>query len=1327
MFRNSVSFFPTNLITSESNFKLDIEYRIKSHLFVKITLILCGTIICTVYWALILFVRIRSNDLKHNQYKLFYYFTTYTWSLFIQPYVIFAFFLSIYCLLIMLDDIGFLQNDISNHMYKIFDRIASAVLPTDEKIVLINYLEKLQYDFSCCGANSYMNWLRNKHSLPMDYLKTFDISKYTGQQLDFDPWRLKENAEFLPFSCCDRDKTVYCSMEILNPITTLDFDQISQIVPVYTRDCITSITLQITSELNSMAYTYSVVNISLHLLQLIMSIKTYEIISPHFPCKKWFFRQPEFNRNLTPPSQGSIEHSTGSITHKTGSITHVDGSRTHHDGSVLTVDGEKLPKPRKLIHRSGSITDRKGNRIHRTGSKTHKDGSRTHRTGSRTYADGSRRHRDGTLTLGPYDTRQDCMTGRKVSIFYGPAGYISTSKLLEACQNFHLYAKPSEQELNDFSSKVRKIEKELDIGWILKDSVEQHPYAIYVPRLNFKVRKLKYSHKFRYYLRNRLPLLEALLYADGNDLINTEANYLYRSYLIFILRAIIFLTLGYLASLLIFAITNNIPSTNALLAKDKQRIDAYNLKYSWMNTASNEDALKIMEIIEKQTKMCITITLMVGALISLRVRCLLFLIIPTFGLVIGQIYFANQLIYTTFFGPLTSSEYNMKSAGNILNCLSELAYNVSRDFNKLNYIDPTEDNITKSSADVILSQNQQIYPPDHIAISPSLLDMMHNTGRNLSDAIADYENSLPLLNNLTEDYKALTDEFINAYPDEIISALYKTQAIQLSNEMKQRLDKKVENYIANAKVYSRKRNLSKKPEDNIDMDSIFKNVQLEYEMLNNLIHTCMIMHERKFASCLDKSKTVCEDLMEKRDVQGVWLDGLCGKQFVAEEFCEALATMQSVRKECAVDIMPFDLESGLGSYLEQSYEVLKVFNSSMKAEILVNESQWNQENMKWEDWTKENIYVVQHVSKSSPSTMDALFYFLLLLTTLLRLSFVLLVYQAHKYISNYLLNVNFDNLYSESTCELIDQKRSSEDRQTLFPLKSSEKALVLWSKFGYTWVNLKKALFSLFLVLILGSVLICLFYLDQHVHYLINLLNRVLVSYAEEDEEIQEEIKSYTDAEGTYARVTGSGLFKEMVNKLLTNIGYLTNINLDYEMDQCTVQAYETNPVYMAYFYSLWIIFIILSIASIALLRIRHRIVKFFYPAQTRRRAVALYNYLLTQRHNQLTKSRHQIIHRVRLGRLQEEVELLAQPPLLARWCPQLAYLFGVEKVTCLICHEQFQPNPDILMCPIDNAAYCRPCMLTVIKKENMCIACLDRNPKHLFKERRKIQRMLNP
>lgn len=124
MLFNLMSYLPINLVTRELDIELNMVHRLNSHLFKKIILLLCGSLLCTFYWIFILIVRLNCNDLNYSQ-QIINNYLLYLWNLFILPYKLFSLILSIYIMLILIDDISLLKEDISNYMYKIFDALGS--------------------------------------------------------------------------------------------------------------------------------------------------------------------------------------------------------------------------------------------------------------------------------------------------------------------------------------------------------------------------------------------------------------------------------------------------------------------------------------------------------------------------------------------------------------------------------------------------------------------------------------------------------------------------------------------------------------------------------------------------------------------------------------------------------------------------------------------------------------------------------------------------------------------------------------------------------------------------------------------------------------------------------------------------------------------------------------------------------------------------------------------------------------------------------------------------------------------------------------------------
>lgn len=608
-------------------------------------------------------------------------------------------------------------------------------------------MEAIQQKYSCCGGTSYLDWLFINMNSP---ISTANGAQNVGEfeHSELDPWGQKYSTGFFPLSCCDREQNVQCLSSMLTPSKELPIHYLSYEAPVYRRNCVSAIYNQVYAELSGYILLFSFVDIVLHFIQLYTQVTTYYVSAPRYPCNKWIHVLPPLQRFLTPPKMGSRRESTGSVTHRTGSVTHMDGSRTHKDGSVTLPDGEVLPIPEKLMHRSGSITHRSGSRTHRTGSQTHVDGSRTHRTGSVTRADGSRIHRDKTITLGPGDSREVCMIGDRVKVFFGSTGYISTDRLLSACQGFHLYARPSMSQQKALDKKSNWLENEQRIGWMLRGVNAQH--ACFVSRVPMKRNPAftpAQTSDWRRFLRLHLPIVEAILFADGNAVLENDANSFYRSFGVAFMRGILFVLFAIVATTLllpIYSVTNlNSPILNSALNRPVSQDVGFT-----QDTEAKEHVAVIQEEVYQQTSFFLYISVMLGALVSRRVRCLLILILPIFATRFGHIYLINEMLHAVLIGPAANSEQNLLAIGDTIDCLAEMSYNVSRDFERANWLNATDDEVIFKYSDPRGNETSDYRGPEH-----NILSMIAEGSNRMIETVEKYIGSWPPVDTLVSKLK----------------------------------------------------------------------------------------------------------------------------------------------------------------------------------------------------------------------------------------------------------------------------------------------------------------------------------------------------------------------------------------------------------------------------------------------------------------------------------------------------------------------------------------------------------------------------------------------
>ncbi|CAH8476866.1 unnamed protein product [Schistosoma margrebowiei] len=873
MLFNLMSYLPINLITKELDIELNMVHRLNSHLFTKIILLLCGSLLYTFYWI----IKLNCNNLNYSQQIINNYLLS-LWNLFILPYKLFSLMLSIYIMLILIDDISLLKEDISNYMYRIFDELGSTEFSVNRTNQLINHLERLQYDFTCRGIESQIYWLLNKYSLSVNYLKSFHSPNHIVIELSSDLWNFIKQTEFLLINSCGQNSTSQCLMQTLYPHNDWNNDKITFIIPVNQSDCTTSITLQLA-------------------------------------------------------------------------------------------------------------------------------------------------------------------------------------------------------------------------------------------------------------------------------------------------------------------------------------------------------------------------------------------IIPTFGLTVGHILFANQLIHTSFIGPMTSIEYNLNTLRNVFSCLNEQTHNVSRVSDRLNYTDYTYYDVGNSSTDLILSYGT----PSYLPISLKMLRIMNEAGRDLSEAIAEYQYNLPSLDKLTDNYRNLTNMIDKSYSEfNLISKRFQNEAIKLSYEMKNRFQNRIKEFQLNANIY--KSNIVAMNQFNIEMN----NIQLEYEMYNYLLHNCIVLYERKFSICLNTSQMICKILIKNHTLHGIWLNDLCADYYQPEEFCELFNYINELKQNCVLDTKTIGLEFGFSSYLTDLYKLLEMLKKSFQIEILTNNNEINKETIQWIEIEKEIIDQIQYINKTITPKVNNLLNSFILVTILFKSIFIFLIYQAHKYISNYLLNV-----YSKLRYQLIIIKHLNVNKEIVSPLKSIQKLLNYFNLQTYNLVNLLN-------ILLLNNIKFNSNITDQ--------LHSVIIS-------------NYTtklmngNIENNFVKTIENGVFKVIIKEIIQNIvqsnyRFSNDDDDNDDIHQCRRYGLKTDSKYNKQFYTTWIIFMMLTVTSTGLLYMRHRIVDLFYPEHKKYRKIDLSSYLLTQSCNYPVELCQQTFDHEESGCLQDEMENLPQLSFRRRICLKFLYLFGFDNGICSICCGQFQPYHKIVH-PKDNVTDC--------------------------------------
>ncbi|CAL8079585.1 unnamed protein product [Calicophoron daubneyi] len=887
-------------------------------------------------------------------------------------------------------------------------------------------------------------------------------------------------------------------------------------------------------------------------------------------------------------------------------------------------------------------------------------------------------------------------------IFKGRHGYVTNERLLQVCQNFHLFARPSGIH-NAFSkTKARWLNDGMKVGWMLRDRSNQ--YAEYIRRVSLKSKyrpgQIEWSG-FRQFLRRRFPLMEAVIYADGDVLHESEGNANYYCLTTCVLRIVSFLIFGYIMSVIL--ISSFVPKTpkDRPTASDEIGTQA----------AIRRDAEEVAKEVAWLSSVCIRTLVMAASVLSKRFRCLLLLLVPNLGLTVGQSYLGAELVHATLHGPGANIERNMRAAAETLRCLMDLAKNVTRDA-KLFY--------ESSQIDSDVSGAKTFFDTikDKARALKQAIDRYMDSARNITQAIKSAakvahkaEKSLKQKDggektedsdDIEKEDKSLRDKLAGLTKEMALQEMNRTKAMAAESK------NTVRRLMANVKTRSSAlANLTRR----IDLGASIENT-----LKKRLLATCMVFHNTRGMICLRSAVKACyriQVILSTMFMLPIIVGPLCVRLVAKGVACPKAEAIQRAAEQCGSSGSRFGINPGFGAMFLQATDSLAGLSENFDLDLGVTLPK-PPNVFSWIKGAKKSTILVTHRLKLAAQVM---FYISLLLSSLMKLLGLLLLLKTNSYISKYLKDPTFDNCYVGQAFEAIDSKRYKEGRETLLPLKSFENKKVFWRRKGYTKKELLKAVITVIRAFGLGLIMGAFFFIDYYISLLIGLLDMASAG----DIHIGKK-GSYSPSSLVPPELRGDGIFYTLIKKTISILTKISKISLDYKLSACSPHAQITDIYYRRRFLIIWGLMILVGLMSGYLLRIRHIILDFFYPSRQTRRAVHLYNTLLADRRRHMTTCRNLIVHQVRQGRLQEDAQERSQQHLLYYTSPTLAKLLGKNKVQCLICRDNFKIGPHVHVCPYDDTYVCRFCLQTLFGGEEVCVVCMDRNPVELFEEQKRTQ-----
>ncbi|CAH8481300.1 unnamed protein product [Schistosoma rodhaini] len=857
--------------------------------------------------------------------------------------------------------------------------------------------------------------------------------------------------------------------------------------------------------------------------------------------------------------------------------------------------------------------------------------------------------------------------------------YISNSHLSIACESYWLLGQPAFMQLQFEKLKSKWLEKSICIGWMFYKKSKH--YVTFLRRINFQKNGIQMD-EFRQFLRYSIPSFEMIIYADGNDKEEIEANMIYGGYIARLSRMICFLLFGIFIGEFFLATVIPVKNESIELTSGDKVIPDYIIQ---------RDAEALANDVEWITRIFIRIIITLTAMVSCRFRCLLLLIIPSLAQTIGLSYLGNELLHVSITGPVQNLEHNLRSASESIICFIKLAYNMTRDAN----------DFLEKGKEVIKSEGDLNY-----------IETIKVKSAQLKEKINQYNESIQNINAEIEKAKTMVkraESFLGSGINE--TNMYARMSLEMAKQAKYEMIKKAEASKNSIITMMKDKSVNKSMIKQIT-DRIVDGLQVEYNIETRMQTTCMVFYKTRAMICKQSSIKACsrlQTILIAATRYPLLIKNTCLRKIASGLACPTDQALENAINQCSSSLEKIGYSSGFGSLFLQAqqdlYNIKQTFHFTIQRKLFQFEQITN--------WFNQSSKVIDRVTQHTKEIIYVIVKLSLILTYLLRTICLVVFYKAHIYITNYLLDPDHDNIYIESPFEEIDHKRSKESRETLLPLKGYELNNIIWHQQMYTRTELKRVIQNLIKIVGFGFCLSIIFFIDFCISELVQVLDEVSSTTFKVGNEMNDRNYPTQQTYSTSFILQGDGIFIELLQKGIKMLQYASEINLIYNLNICSPKAKYTKSKYIIHFSILWLFMIILCLLSGYILRLRHKLLNFFYPKRSKYRYIHLYNKLLVNRRRQLITQRNLLVYQSRKNLLQLEIIKRLSNSYLYQHNSLLSSIFKQnKKINCIICMEKYKICKEsfIYICPYDNTTICQYCLITLFNNHKICITCLDRN-----------------
>ena len=305
--------------------------------------------------------------------------------------------------------------------------------------------------------------------------------------------------------------------------------------------------------------------------------------------------------------------------------------------------------------------------------------------------------------------------------------------------------------------------------------------------------------------------------------------------------------------------------------------------------------------------------------------------------------------------------------------------------------------------------------------------------------------------------------------------------------------------------------------------------------------------------------------------------------------------------------------------------------------------------------------------------------------------------QSNKYLSKYLKEITFENLYLTQYFKHIDSRRYEAGKKILLPLRKIESVSLtnpfkLFSSANSSQTDVKIKLFwQILLTVIFGIILFIEFVVSDFLTILTNV-NKITSTY-----------NSITKYE---YRIHGTGILAKMLRSTLNEVNIDEYKHIEESSENCLPKIIEFNFL-QAYNFALKIVLLFIVIfVEMFFKRLNRLICAYYYRKMEKKRTLWLYNSLMKKRFKFIEQAKQKITDQKKNDLINFEYgtttvifEMLSKYERIRK----ILKLVGLCKIKCAICNEKNQEEV-CFKCLKCESIFCPHCCRDI---ENYCFTTI--------------------